>query len=746
MSAALKLSDPLKGAVGSTATKLGTQLDLHTVGDLLRHYPRRYEHRGQLTPIRDLPLGENVTILAEVRSATARPMRQRRGEMLTAVVTDGVDTLNLTFFNARGIKHAVVPGRRALFSGTVGRWQGKPQLTHPKMIFLDDEDDEKLADVDKPIPIYPATAALDSQVIRKSVAMLLDTLGELPDPIPVEIRSRRRLMGLREALEAIHRPADDDAWRRAKHRLVFEEAYVLQVALARRRADDRAVAATPRRPRPGGLLDAFDGRLPFTLTAGQVAVGEQLAADLAAGHPMHRLLQGEVGSGKTLVALRAMLTVVDAGGQAALLAPTEVLAAQHYRSMTALLGDLAAGGMLGGDERGTRVALLTGSQSTASRRSALLEVVSGDAGIVVGTHALLQENVMFHDLGLVVVDEQHRFGVEQRDVLRGKGKTAPHLLVMTATPIPRTVAMTVFGDLETSTLTELPAGRSPIASHVVPVAEKPGWYDRTWARVREEVDAGHQAYVVCARIGDGEADGAADPDGPEPGRTHRDPAGPELPDPAGEPPPDEVRRPSRAVVEVLEELRGTGALAGLVIEPLHGRMPTEQREDVMRRFAAGTVHVLVATTVIEVGVDVANATAMVVLDADRFGVSQLHQLRGRVGRGTAPGVALLVTDAPPDTPARARLDAVAATLDGFELARVDLEQRREGDVLGARQSGVRSSLRLLRVLRDEGVIEDARQEATALVAADPDLSAHPALAQALHDLLDPQREAFLDRG
>ncbi|MFZ0159094.1 MAG: helicase-related protein, partial [Kineosporiaceae bacterium] len=462
------------------------------------------------------------------------------------------------------------------------------------------------------------------------------------------------------------------------------------------------------------------------LTAGQREVGEQIAADLAAEHPMHRLLQGEVGSGKTVVAVRAMLTVVDGGGQAALLAPTEVLAAQHHRSISSLLGELAEGGLLGG-ERGTRVVLLTGSMSAAARRAALLEIVSGDAGIVIGTHALLQERVSFCDLGLVVVDEQHRFGVEQRDLLRGKARTSPHLLVMTATPIPRTVAMTVFGDLETSTLTEVPAGRPAVTSHVVALADNPGWYPRVWQRLREEIERGHQAYVVCPRIdGDGHSD---------------------QEEPPGEGAEEEARRrPLRAVVEVLEQLRAEPALAGLRIEALHGRVPAEDRERVMAAFAAGQVHVLVATTVIEVGVDVPNATAMVVLDADRFGISQLHQLRGRVGRGAGGGVCLLVSDAEAGTGARERLDVVASTTDGFALARADLDQRREGDVLGANQSGGKSSLRRLRVLRDEDTIVAARHEATALVAADPDLSGHPALAQALAELLDAEQEAYLERG
>jgi ATP-dependent DNA helicase RecG len=444
---------------------------------------------------------------------------------------------------------------------------------------------------------------------------------------------------------------------------------------------------------------------------------------------MHRLLQGEVGSGKTVVALRGMLSVVDAGGQAVLLAPTEVLAQQHHRSITALLGPLAEAGRLGGAEQATRVALLTGSQGAAARRQALLDAASGDAGIVVGTHALLEDPVSFFDLGLVVVDEQHRFGVEQRDALRGKGDRPPHVLVMTATPIPRTVAMTVFGDLDVSTLTELPAGRSPIATHVVPVSEKPKYLDRAWERLREEVQAGRQAYVVCPRIGadEPEDDGA-------------DETVDEMVDEQAE----GSRPPPVAVLDVAPML-ADGPLHGLSVEVLHGRLPSDIKDEVMQRFGAGAVDVLVATTVVEVGVDVANATVMVVMDADRFGVSQLHQLRGRVGRGGAPGLCLLVTQTPVDTRARERLDAVAATLDGFELSRLDLEQRREGDVLGASQAGRRSSLRLLGVIRDEQLIRAAREEATRLVESDPGLTGHPGLVSALRNLLDEERAGYLEK-
>jgi len=467
--------------------------------------------------------------------------------------------------------------------------------------------------------------------------------------------------------------------------------------------------------------------------------------DLAQDHPMHRLLQGEVGSGKTLVALRAMLAVVDAGGQAALLAPTEVLAQQHFRSLAAMLGPLAEGGRLGGAEHGTRVALLTGSMTAAARKRSLLEVASGEAGIVVGTHALIQDKVDFFDLGLVVVDEQHRFGVEQRDALRAKGATPPHLLVMTATPIPRTVAMTVFGDLDVSTLTELPVGRSPIATHVVPV-DNERYLKRAWERITEEVAAGHQAYVVCPRIGD-DADDTDDTDDTGDTGDTEDTGDPDFED-GDEPPPDPEsgtgRRPAASVTRIAQ-LLAEGPLHGLRIAILHGRLPVEEKDAVMTAFLRRDLDVLVATTVIEVGVDVPNATVMAVVDADRFGISQLHQLRGRVGRGSAPGLCLLLTEAPPGSPARERLDAVASTTDGFELSQLDLEARREGDVLGTSQSGRRSSLRMLQVVKDADVIAAARQEAMALVEEDPELSAHPALKSALADLLDEERAGYLEK-
>jgi ATP-dependent DNA helicase RecG len=724
------LDEPLRrGVVDAKTAATLEKLDLHTVRDLLWYFPRRYIDLGQLTPLAELKPDEQVTFLASV-TRTARVTTRNGTQLYKVTIFDGKTSYEITFFNPKGLARVLTEGKRAVFSCEVGRYKGEPQLTHPEF-FLVDSAAEGKEFAERPYPIYPQRKGVKSRVVMDAVRLVLDVLPEIPDPIPADLRAMRKLMGVHEALRAIHRPENHEAYRAARHRFAFEEALVLQVALAQRKAANRLVTAVPRRPVAGGLLEAFDARLPFELTAGQRRVAAEVAEDMAQDWPMQRLLQGEVGSGKTVVALRAMLSVVDAGAQAALLAPTEVLATQHHRSITAMLGPLAEQGMLGGAENGTKVALLTGSQSTAARRRALLDVVSGDAGIVVGTHALLQENVEFADLGLVVVDEQHRFGVEQRDALRGKGKVAPHVLVMTATPIPRTVAMTVFGDLETSTLRELPGGRAPIRTHVTDLSRHPTWEQRVWERVREEVGGGHQVFVVCPRIGDGDDPRKADG---------------ERPDAASGAVDDEPDVPARAVVEVLEELRSHPALAGLRLEPLHGRLPVDERDATMSAFAAGEVDVLVATTVVEVGVDVPNATLMVVLDADRFGISQLHQLRGRVGRGSAPSTCLLVTRAAPGTPAIARVEAVAATLDGFELARADLEQRSEGNVLGAQQSGRTSSLRLLRVLRDEKLIEQARFEAVEIVARDPDLAAHPSLRDALASTLDEGKDAYLERG
>lgn len=717
------------------AKKFKDSRGIETVGDLLAYWPRRYQSpESNLAAAR---IGSYIVAVAEVKSATTRSMKNRRGRMLQAVITDGSKDLEITFFSAHGHEGKLIPGARALFAGKVSSFNNRLQLAHPGYSLLSDFDRGERRNL---IPIYKAVGNLHTWTVTECVRMVLDLLDETPEAIPGTVLDRRDLVDRMAALRGIHAPDSQAEVDAARKRMSYEEALILQVALAQRRARQAEESTLARVPRPGGLLDAFDARLPFTLTDGQIDVGRTLATEMGRAVPMHRLLQGEVGSGKTVIAVRAMLAAVDAGGQAALLAPTEVLASQHHRSITAMLGDLAEGGMLGGSEIGTRVTLLTGSMSTQSRRKAMLDIASGDAGIVIGTHALIQEHVSFQDLALVVVDEQHRFGVEQRDALRGRAAQPPHVLVMTATPIPRTVAMTVFGDMETSTLSELPAGRAPITTHVVPEA-KPGWLQRTWVRIAEEVAQGRQAYVVCPRIGDDDQpDEEVKIFAPEAVADSNDDGDPDS-DTEDAPPP----RPLASVIRVHADLIANPALEGLRIEILHGRLPADDKDAIMRDFAAGDIDVLVSTTVIEVGVDVPNASVMVVMDADRFGVSQLHQLRGRVGRGGLPGLCLLVHSGEAEAP-HERLDAVASTTDGFELARIDLRQRREGDILGSSQHGVRSQLQFLHVLEDEDLIEAAREDAFGVVANDPDLSGHPHLAELVHARVDAEQAAYLERG
>ena len=720
------LESKLSSVIGDRTAKVLTDtFDIKTVGDLMRHYPRRYLVRGELSDISELVEGDEVTILAEVLSSTNRPLRGRKGSIFEVVVTDGTDKLSLTFFNQAWREKELKAGRQGLFAGKVGLFNGKKQLAHPDYEMIPDGNDVDAAAssfAGKYLPVYPASAKMPSWKISKCVEMAIDSLDEVEDFLPEHIRSSFGYPTLHQGLVQLHRPADLDSAESARERLTFDEAFLLQSLLVLRRHELRKLNTASRKAKKGGILDSFDASLPFQLTGGQKAVCAEIEADLAQDHPMHRLLQGEVGSGKTIVALRAMLAVVDSGGQAALLAPTEVLAAQHLRTIEKLLGPLAQGGTLGSEEGATQVTLITGSQNAAARKAALALAASGDAGIVIGTHALLGEKVEFKDLGLIVVDEQHRFGVEQRDALKEKAQKPPHLLVMTATPIPRTVAMTVFGDLDVSTLRELPLGRQPITTHVIPVMEKPTYLERAWARIREEVGQGHQAYVVAPRIAAG-SDENADIDFL---------FGTESSDIA-------------SVEELAPRLHGSD-LAGLRVAMLHGRLGTEEKESTMKAFAAGEIDVLVSTTVIEVGVGVANATIMVIMDADRFGVSQLHQLRGRVGRGTSPGLCLLVTNAIAETPARERLEAVAGTVDGFELSRIDLEQRREGDVLGASQSGTQSHLRLLRVLRDEKLIEKARTAAQDLIATSLDLTSYPALKKELNAMAHNMAVDYLDKG
>jgi ATP-dependent DNA helicase RecG len=727
-----RLATRLENVVGAKTAKQFQPLKIFTVGDLMRHVPRRYFSGTELSDLSVLQEGGEVAVMAEVVDARTfnvpdRPnYRLPSKPRLEATITDHRGRLTCTFFGQPRLisywQGQLRPGARGIFAGKVTRFNGRLQLAHPDFVLLNEQGaviggaahNASLASASRSplVGLYPMAGKLRTWTIADCAALALESLAGIEDPLPKWARQAAGVVDLESAFRAVHQPTDKSIVNEGRDRLRFDEAFALQLTMAYRRADAASHRAVPRPQRAGGLLDAFDRRLPFILTKGQIAVSEEIMADLGRARPMQRLLQGEVGSGKTLVALRAMLTVVDRGGQAALLAPTEVLAAQHFLTITRMLGELATGGTLSAPDQATGVVLITGSSAAGRRREATLQAASGTAGIVIGTHALLSSDVQFADLGLVVVDEQHRFGVEQRAALTAKAELRPHVLVMTATPIPRSVAMTVFGDLETSTLREIPEGRADVTTVVVDTVHQPSWVQRGWQRVIEEVGQGRQAYVVCARISSSSSSGTD---------------GENLGDNA-----DGVAAPAVAVEDLFEELRN-GPLAGLRVEMVHGQLPSEEKDAVMGRFAAGETDVLVATTVVEVGVDVPNTSVIVIHDADRFGISQLHQLRGRIGRGAHPGVCLLLTTADDQSSARQRLDAVASTRDGFTLAEVDLEQRREGDVLGASQSGSRSSLKLLRVLKDADLIAQARTLAERCIAQDPELS-DPGLADIVTDV------------
>ena len=672
-----------------SAKSFAKNLGLVSVADLLQHYPRRYSSRGELTPITNLPVGESVSIVAEVVDARERRTKGRISHILEVRITDGSGFLSLTFFNQAWRQKNLLPGTRGLFAGKIGEYQGKLQLAHPDYELFPDEVSQfdAKAWADQPIPIYPASASVTTWMIQKAMGIVLDTLGPLEDEVPDYLATKHKLLPLSKAFEKIHRPENKTDWSAASKTLSYHEAFLLQANLIARKIENEKSPATSRAGKENGYLAEFDAELPFELTQGQKSVGEEISADLARSYPMNRLLQGEVGSGKTLVALRAMLAVADTQGQSALLAPTEVLASQHFRSISKSLGEELA--------KKVGLTLLTGQLSTTERKKAMLQVVSGASKIVIGTHALFSEKVEFYDLGLVVVDEQHRFGVEQREKLRLKGKLSPHVLTMTATPIPRTLAVTVFGDMAVSSLTELPAGRKEIDSHVVRAGDK-NLVARVWERVAEEVAKGHQVFVVCPKIDESEKEHSG-----------------------------------ASVESTTSQLKQNPNLANLEIDSLHGRMDPDQKSEVMARFVNKEIDVLVSTTVIEVGVDVPNATVMVILDADNFGISQLHQLRGRVGRGQAKGLCLLLTAAEDDSIALQRIEAVAGESDGFKLSEIDLELRREGDVLGANQSGGRSSLRLLQVIRDAALIQKVRVEVEELFEKDPGLETFPNLRLAI---------------
>jgi ATP-dependent DNA helicase RecG len=739
------LGDRLDYIVGAKAAEsLDEVFGIRIVDDLLRHYPRSYTEGAAVRGAGDErpEEGEHITVVDTITRVVERPMKKRpKDKLLIVTVGSGRGKVTATFFNPRVIKRGMTEGARVMLSGEVGFFRGDMQLTHPAFLILDSPDGKNrgstslrnIADASQAVsgqvaidaferrfyPIYPASTKLQSWDIFACVRQVLQVLDPVKDPLPHSVIEQHALMSEDQALRAVHLADDETERRLARERLTFDEAVGLQWALVSRRHGELSQSGPAAPPRADGLARQLLAALPFELTAGQRDVLEVFSTELAATRPMNRLLQGEVGSGKTIVAVLAMLQMVDAGFQCALLAPTEVLAGQHVRSISSVLGPLALGGQLGGSDDSTRIVLLTGSMSAAQKRQVRTEIAGGQVGIVVGTHALLHDAVQFHNLGMVVVDEQHRFGVEQRDQLRAKALagTTPHLLVMTATPIPRTVALTVYGDLETSTLQELPRGRQPISTIAIFVKDKPAWLDRAWQRIVEEVAQGRQAYVVAPRIDDSEGDDK---------KSDR---------------ADEIRRPSATAEELYARL-SRQELAGLRLGLMHGRLPAEQKDAVMAAFRDGQIQVLVCTTVIEVGVDVPNATVMLVMDADRFGISQLHQLRGRIGRGVHASVCLLASWVSPDSGAGRRCKAVAGTLDGFELADLDLQERREGDVLGRNQSGRAFTLRLLSLADHRQVIETARQFCEQAYDDDPE---DPGLALLAAPFTGGDRVEYLDK-
>ena len=721
------LDDRLDMVIGGKAAEpLEDHLGLRTVGDLVRYFPRKYSDamsvRGEGEDL-DLEEGEHVTFVDVITEAKLLwTNRQPKRQYLVVTLGHRRPKVTATFFNVKYLKHSLVEGAKVMLSGEVGYFRSVMQLTHPAFLVLRSDGTgvgtkslsaiagaagatgaDLLAEFERDyFPIYPATAKVQSWDVYACVRQAIAVLDPVPETLPEWFVREHDLLSEDDALRMVHVSENTRDRDRAIERLTFDEAVGLQWGLVVRRHSELSGTGPAAAPRADGLMAAMTAQLPFELTAGQREVLEVISAEMAGAHPMNRMLQGEVGSGKTVVALLAMLQMIDAGYQCALLAPTEVLAAQHARSIRAMLGPLALAGQLGGGEDATAVTLLTGSMSAQQKRDARRDAASGVAGIVIGTHALLQDAVEFDRLGMVVVDEQHRFGVEQRDRLRAKAVEGitPHLLVMTATPIPRTVALTVYGDLETSTLRELPRGRQPITTNTIFMTEKPTWLDRAWQRVAEEVRSGRQAYVVASRIDEDEKPAKGGKGGKGGGDKHQ-----------GGPPPV-------TVIEMLERLR-RGPLADVRLGLMHGRLSGEEKDAVMAAFRDGEIDVLVCTTVIEVGVDVPNATVMVVMDADRFGISQLHQLRGRIGRGAHPSLCLLATRLPSNSKAGQRLKAVAGTLDGFALADLDLLERSEGDVLGLHQSGRAITLRFLSLARHVDIIVAAKELCEAMYLTDP---------------------------
>lgn len=698
----LSLKTPLARVLGDkTAKVMAKQLGLESVADLLLHFPRRYAKRGELTPLAKLPVGEAITVNGMVRSVRERPLRGRKGSLLEVLIGDESGTLTLTFFNQSWRKSELRIGATGLFSGKVTQFQSVLQLSHPDYeLFTEEVDDYSAAAwAELPIPLYPATAGMPSWKIAKAVQVALEQLADLTELLPPEVLAAENYMSLRAAIRSIHVPEVDLNWQSARESLRFHEALLLQLKLAVRRRELMAVPAVPRLP--GQLLFEFDKRLPFELTQGQFEVGEQVASDMASGQPMQRLLQGEVGSGKTVVAARAIAIAAESGGQSAFLAPTEVLAQQHYISLKEALGEELT--------KRLGLCLLTGKTPTAARKRALLDLAAGKSLLVVGTHAILSEQVSFFDLALIIVDEQHKFGVRQRSALSAKAELEPHLLLMTATPIPRSVAVSIFGELQVSELRQLPAGRQKIITHLVPL-ENPGLVVRVWQRAAEEIASGRQVFVVCPKIRGTEGEDTVAGDTPDP---EEQPATPEA-----------------AAESIVDALRLNPALVGVEVGLLHGQLALEQKQQAMMAFVANEIQLLVATTVIEVGVNIPNASMMVILNAESFGMAQLHQLRGRVGRGQHGGLCVLVSNAQPESLAHQRLTAIIESTDGFELSERDLEIRGEGDVLGDVQSGRRSSLRILRVVQDAELIQNCRELADQILLS----GLTPELDEALREI------------
>ena len=754
---------PLEKIIGKRSANKLKKIGLCTVNDLIWHVPFRLAERGKLMPIEAVRDGDCATVVARVLRASMRPMRAKRGYILNITVTDGERDLELAFFskNPRPLKFhhmQLQPGTIASFSGTISTYRGTLQLTHPDYHLMNTAEDIDTAAIARPIPIYHAGASAPSWKIEQAVDLVLEriTPSTMPDPLPEDMRAKHHLPNKYEALLALHHPQSEQEWLIAQKRMAYEEAYVLQVVLAKRRNREQACHANSFPYRPGGLVDAFDEQLPFELTDSQKRIGQVLAQDISSHMPMRRLLQGDVGTGKTVVAVRAMLQVVQSGGQAVLLAPTSVLAYQHYETIQSMLGDLSHGGQIGAPSNAVRVELLTGALSAHDRRSALGRIASGQAQLIVGTHALLDDCVQIPFLGLLVVDEQHRFGVNQRDKLAH----GTHMLVMTATPIPRTIAMTSFGDLDVSTLKELPRGRASVQTVLVP-AENPLWMARVWERAKEEISSGGRVYVVCPRIADRAVSGASVDDSPSaslpsfPGASVDDFLGASLDDgslggfPLIE---DEVHTRGGAVPHSLtcvenmvRQLQKEPALQGISVGYVHGRMDGPSKEQAMREFSRGSTPILVATTVIEVGIDVPEASMMVIMDADFFGLSQLHQLRGRIGRSNRASLCLAVHHCSEGSVATQRLEAFSSSTDGAVLAQKDLELRCEGDVLGAQQSGIHSSLRFLSVARDAPIIDEAKKMAHDCVQADPQLDSYPALREAVEAAEKTARAEYIGR-